>query len=261
MFEECRQKVKLLRSGKRAHGADSRIFFPGTVVDRVVRDWLLESPGDLGRMPTMVEAIMEREEELLISNENRVVKWKDSKDKAQVLADCAEAVTRIEPALMKYVVPYEYMVDYRFRTKLTVPVHGIPTELLLIGAMDILVRNPAADWWMVLDVKMTKDDGYWKKTQGQLSFYDLQVELEQGKPTIACALLQPMCKEQVKVVAMTEERRTELLSHIVTFATAMHDDNLPVTEKIKQCLYCDFKHACPKFAPVINAQGKKTLAF
>jgi CRISPR/Cas system-associated exonuclease Cas4 (RecB family) len=263
LFEECRQKVTLLRAGKRKSGADARVFFPGTVVDRVVRDWLLTKPGDsdLGQMPDMVDEIMEREERLLTEDEDRIVRWKDASDKAKVRADCVEAVTKIEPALVRYVLPYEYQVDYRFRTALDVPYHDEMVRILLIGAMDITVHNPVADWWMNLDVKMTRDNQYWKKTQGQLTFYDLQTELEHGKPTKATALLQPLCTQQVKPIPMTAQGRQEMLAHISTFVTAILDNDMPVTKKPSQCIYCDFKHACPKFAPVLDDRGKKTIAY
>lgn len=261
MFEECRQKVVLLKQGKRHKAADARVFFPGTVVDRVVRDWLQEGSGALGVMPDMVRGVMVREQELLATNENRVVRWKDANDKAEVEKDCIEAVTKIEPALVKYVLPYQYQVDRRFRIPLDIPYRGEKVRVLLIGAMDITVYNEAANWWANYDVKMTRDEGYWKKTQGQMAFYDLANELEHGQPTRASALLQPMCAKQIRVIPITADKRAQMLSHIVTFAQASLEGNMGFTSKPSICTYCDFKHACPKFKPVMNAQGKKTLSF
>lgn len=263
LYEECKQKAQLHRSGKRAKLADNRVFFGGTVVDRVVRDWLADSR-DLGEMPGMVADIMDREEGLIRDSADGILKWRDSEDRARVESDCKEAVKAIEPALVKYVLPYEYQVDYRFRTSLWVPNPIDPGEMMemfLIGAMDILVHNPLADWWAVFDVKMTRDDSYWKKTQGQMTFYDLQIELERGQPARAAALFQPLCTTQVKTIPMDEMRRMEMRSRIMTMVDSIIREDMPTTTNAKLCGYCDYKHACPKFTPVIRPDGKKTMSY
>lgn len=260
LFEECRQKVSLLRAGKRQHAANARVFFPGTVVDRVVRDWLTNG-AEPGAMPDMVSSVMVREKELLASDENRIVKWKDLDDEAAVREDCIQAVRNIEPALVKYVLPYEYQTDYRFRTPIDLPYQGGKVRALLIGAMDIVVHDPDAGWWANYDVKMTRDENYWKKTQGQMTFYDLASELEHGQPTRASALFQPMCEKQIKVIPTPAAKRQEMLAHIVQFSTAVLNEDMPMTLKRSDCVYCDFKHACPRFKPVLNASGKKTISF
>lgn len=259
-FDECRQKVKLLKSGKRAKLSDARMFFPGTVTDRVVRDWLTDHPGERGIMPEMVDSIMEREERLLREEEHRVVKWKDPGDKERVRLECIEAAKRMEPILFKYVLPHEYQVDWRFRTRLTIPIGGERIPILLIGAMDIRVHNPEHDWWAVFDVKHTSNNDYWKKTQGQMTFYDLVNLLETGQRTKATALFQPLCDKQVKTIPIDDARRVEMRSRIVTMAEAYLKDDLPFTDRKSQCTYCEFKHACPRFKPVIVG-GKKTIEF
>lgn len=262
LFDECRQKVRLLREGKRARGADARMFFPGTVTDRVVRDWLAEHPGERGLMVEMVDDIMVREEQLLRKDENRIVKWKDAQDKENVRAECRRAAELIEPILFKYVLPHKYEVDRRFKTPLTIPIFGEPTKIALIGALDIRVYNEERDWWAIFDVKHTKDDGYWRKTQGQMTFYDIFNMADTGQHAKALALFQPLCKAPVKPIPVDDDRRSEMLARIITMAEAITSQDLGVTQKRKsECVYCDFKHACSRFKPVVAPDGRKTIAY
>lgn len=261
-YETCKQRVKLRREGRRAKLTDQRIFFPGTVTDRVVRAWLEESPGDLGRMPDMVSAIIDREEAVIREDEGGVMKWKSRDDRAKVLADCQEAVTKIEPSLMKYVVPFKYECDYRFRTKMRVPdPRGGFIEILLIGAMDILVHRLDKDRWAVFDVKHTRDNSYWRKTQGQLTFYDLDIELEYGQPTVITGLLQPLANPRVKPIKLDANLRAQMLQRITAMVRDIVLEELPPRTDNKHCGFCDVRHACAKFTPVINAKGKSTIAF
>lgn len=260
--EECKQRGKLQRQGKRNTIDNQRVFFPGTVTDRVVRDWLLNNPEqNMGAMPDMVESIVTREKDI-IAEEGGAMVWKDRSDRAQVIKDCREAVEKIEPSLVKYVLPFEYQVDFRFKAPVTVPNARTKQQeaIVLIGAMDILVKDNNGRF-AVWDVKHTRDDGYWRKTSGQLSFYDLAVKIMFGSGTSITGLLQPLCKLPVKPVTLDINSRTQLMTRVVRMANDIWADNLPPRTDNSYCGFCNVKHACTKFQPVLRADGSKRIAF
>lgn len=236
---------------------NQRVFFPGTVTDRVVRDWLLNDPeNNPGLMPSMVEAIISREAEL-IENEGKRLIWKDKGDKDFVTRECIKAVTLIEPALNKYVLPFNYDVDVRFKAALTAPhPNGETATIMLNGAMDILVQD-SENRFAIWDVKHTVDDNYWKKTRGQLSFYDLCVWIMQGQPSVMAGLLQPLCKEPVKPLPITEQDRSSLMQHVLSMANDVWKENFEPTSDASQCTFCEVKHACSKFQPVKSGTTRK----
>lgn len=258
--EECKQKGHLQRLGKRSNLENTRNFFPGTVTDRVVRDWLRDDPNNNpGMMAEMVSEYIDREKKT-IAEEGGVMLWKDSRDRADVEKACREAVTKIEPALMKFVVPYEYQPDFKFTAPVTVPhPDGGMETIHLIGYMDIIVRDDKGRWW-VWDVKHTKDDAYWRKTVGQLSFYDLAVELMFGQPTVRTGLLQPLCKKPVLPYDVTPDKRSQLMQRVVGMANDIWTGEVEPRIDNKLCNYCPVKHACPKFQPVV-IDGKRRMAF
>ncbi len=262
--EECKQRGKLSRAGNRSVLADQRVYFPGTVTDRVVRKWLENSPADnLGAMPGMVREIMDREEAAVKEDAKQgVIRWKSQEDREKVVAECIEAVMLIEPTLVRHVLPHEYECDYNFSTPLKVPdPRGGMIEILLIGKMDILVHNPNTDVWAIFDVKHTRDNSYWRKTAPQLTFYDLDVELEYGKPAVAAALFQPLATPMVKPIDIDENMRAQMLQRVTGMVRDIVLDELPPRADMTFCGRCDYKHACVKFAPVVNAKGQKTIAF
>lgn len=202
--EECKQKGYLSRTGKGATLDNKRNFLPGTVTDRVVRSWLEDDPAaNQGVMPDMVADMLDAGWKKILTMpdgtpEKGIVRWRDPGDQAKVKAECIEAVTKIEPLLMQYVVPFEYQPDFRFDAPLLLEhPDGGYEQVLLIGYMDILVRDNQGRW-MVWDVKHTKDEGYWRKTVGQLGFYDFAIELLFGSPTLRTGLMQPLCKSVIK---------------------------------------------------------------
>lgn len=256
--EVCKQRSFLKRGKHLAPAANQRVFFPGTVTDRVTRDWLTHDPSP-GRMPGMVEAIMDREWQQ-IRDDGGAIAWKTPADRAQVLADCREAVTKIEPVLLKLVVPYDYDADVSFSIPVRLP-HpaGGAEEILLIGFMDIMVHDDQGRFW-IWDVKHTRDNGYWRKVEGQLTFYDLACFLMNGQGTERVGLLQPLCDVPVKPFAVSLEARTQMLARIAGMA---HDiwveDHTPRSDSV-ECGFCDYKHACSKFTPIVIG-GKHRVAF
>lgn len=259
--EECKQKGSLQRGGHRLKIDNQRNFFPGTVTDRVVRDWLMNDPEhNQGIMPDMVTSIVDREIKL-ISENGEAMLWKDTKDRERVEADCREAVTKIEPALNKLVVPFEYQPDFKFNAPVVIPhPDGGMEQVILIGYMDIIVRDDHGRWW-VWDVKHTKDGSYWRKTVGQLSFYDLATEVMFGQPTVRTGLLQPLCKQEVLPYEVTAEKRSQLMQRVVGMAHDIWNGDVQPRIDNKQCTYCPVKHACSKFTPVVGSDGKKRISF
>lgn len=260
---ECKQRSHLARTHKLALIDNKRNFLPGSVTDRVVRNWLNDDPEHhLGEMPDMVDAVIESEKEELVSKGEGVVRWRDRGDREMVKASCIEAVKRIEPDLMKYVVPFDYQPDFHFEAPLVMK-HPRDQDGLIIlnGYMDILVRDDKDRWW-VWDVKHTKDDSYWRKTVGQLGFYDLAVELQFGKPTAQTGLLQPLCKRRVLPYRPSPESRGQLLASINAMAMDIWTDvRTPIEGKAGECTWCPAKHACSKFKPVLDSKGRKRVSF
>jgi hypothetical protein len=262
--EECKQKGFLQRTGKKATLNDTRVFFPGTVTDRVVRDWLANTdihPSDnLGAMPGMVSEIMDRERELINEGDSGVMVWKNKGDRAEVEKQCIEAVTKIEPALLKFVVPYEYMADFRFKAPLRLPHPAGGTELVVLnGYMDIIVKDDKGRFW-VWDVKHTRDSSYWKKTAGQIGFYDLAVEIMFGQPTIRSGLLQPLALPIVKPIPTDADARSVTMSRIASMATDVWMGNKEPRRDNKECGFCQVKHACSKWQPT-KSGDRRTLTF
>lgn len=257
--EACKQRGHLTRSGKRATLADQRIFFPGTVTDRVVRDWLYDEPEkNPGLMPSMVEEIMEREFQTVLEEGGRVF-WKSTNDKQQVLRDCIEAVTKIEPILVEKVLPFEYQVDFRFRAPLMLPSPWGMEMVILNGAMDILVRNDQG-LFGVHDVKHTRNKDYWRKTVGQLTFYDYAIWALFGTDTFETGLIQPLCEQPVIPYEVTDNLRSQLQQRVVSMANDVWREDFTPTTNRSECGQCDTKHACSKFAPVVSKDGKKRLS-
>lgn len=254
---ECKQKGMLQRGGYRAKMENQRVFFPGTVTDRVVRDWLLQEPEkNPGLMPEMVESIMKREADLIEEGNGKLI-WKDKGDMDAVLRECIEAVTKIEPSLNQMVLPYEYDVDFRFKAPLMAP-HplGGTQKILLNGAMDIIVRDSqkrVAVW----DVKHTRNNDYWKKTRGQLSFYDLASMIMFGQHTFAVGLLQPLCDQRVKPFQLDAQDRSSLMQHVLGMANDVWKEDFEPTTDPNECYFCNVKHACSKFKPVNAGTDRK----
>lgn len=257
--ESCKQRGHLSRSGKRATLSDQRIFFPGTVTDRVVRDWLSDEPEkNLGAMPAMVESILEREFQSVVEEGGRVF-WKSTSDKDQVLKDCIEAVTKIEPLLIQKVLPYEYDVDFRFRAPMMLPAPWGMEMVILNGAMDIIIRNDQG-LYGVEDVKQTRNKDYWRKTIAQLTFYDIAIGAMFNSDTFETGLLQPLCEQTYVPYTVTDILRAQMLQRVTAMANDIwRSDFTPTTDR-SQCSMCDTKHACSRFTPIKSKDGKKRLS-
>jgi len=244
--EECRMRGKLLKAGKKNPQQDIRGYFPGTVVDRAMRYWLDDPDLPDGGMLASVDQIMADEEQKAKIDGDGVVRWRNKNDRLEVAQFCRELVIRLEPILRELVTPFDYQPAMRFRTPVTIPyLDGTPTEVNLTGEMDVLVR--AEGQWGVWDLKGTKDDSYWRKTLGQLTFYDVATNALFGQHSARAGLIQPMCKERVKEVSITDEDRRVLMSRVVRMAHDLWKENYTLAADPAGCFRCPVKHACPKF--------------
>lgn len=257
--DECKQKRYLTVQGTRKEARDQRLFLPGNVTDRVVRAWLKNDPKNhIGEMPGMVSATLDSIRDEILEKGERVAWKRDVDDRKKIEADCIEAVTNIEPTLLQHVVPFEYEADFRFDAPLLLP-RGQGKELIyLIGYMDIIVRNDDGQI-RVFDVKHTRDTSYWRKTVGQLTFYDLASQLLFKTKTSETALLQPLCAKRVYPYVVTDDLRAQMYQRIVRVANDIwNNDNTPNVSN-EFCGQCEVRNACPKFAPVLK-DGKKRVS-
>lgn len=266
--ESCKQQGFLTRTGKKAALTDQRVFFAGNVTDRTVRQWLENSPEkNPGAMPDMVAQILDDQERYIIEGDPEkkvppgVIRWKSDTDREEVRAECIKAVTKIEPLLQKYVVPFEHKADYAFEAPLQLRhPDGSLVTISLIGYMDIIVRDDKGRFW-VWDVKHTKNAQYWRKTLAQLGFYDLAVELIYGQPMVAGGLMQPLIGRSIVPYQPTEESRTQLRQRVNAMARDIWvDDKTPRADNTECNVYrCPVMHACEKFKPIVQEDGSRRI--
>lgn len=260
--EECKQKGHLYRSGKRADLANNRVFFPGTVVDRVMRDWLMNDPEDnLGRMPEMIASIMEREEAAIKDSGGKMT-WKDSEDRKAVTELCTTAAKKLEPHLIDLVLPKLYQPAMRFQAPLWITaLDGSMERIVLRGEFDLLLQDPDTEEFEVWDLKITKDDNYWRKTIGQLTFYDISVFLMTGQYPRRNGLIQPLCKREILPYTPTSLDRMQMMQRIQSFAESQWREDFTPRKDNSICNFCDVKHACSKFKPVNVGKGRQMNLF
>lgn len=252
--EECRHKAMLLRSGKKNPAQNIRAYFHGTVVDRVMRYWLdLDSP-QKGEMAQMVRDVVDQEELEAINSGDGVVRWRNGTDKEDMIAWCQELVTKLEDSLYRLVIPYEYEVAKRYRVPVRISwLDGSPTWINLAGEIDLLVRGNDG-LFRIWDLKGTADNSYWRKTLGQLIFYDLSVKAMFGSNAVKCGLIQPMCREQVLEFSFTDQDRREMWSRVMRMASDIWTKDFEPKEESSGCSFCAVRHACSRFT--INPAAK-----
>ncbi len=245
---ECNRRSYLLRQGKSSPAKNVRDYFPGMVVDRLMRDWLDDPLRRPGQMRAGVTAMITRLQNVAAQEEDGVVRWRNPADRAEVVQFCADLVGRLEPILDEHIVPFPHEQAVRFKQPLVVPyLDGRPARIHLTGELDLLVRRP--DGWVVWDLKGTRDNSYWRKVLGQLIFYDLYVSLAKGQRTARVGLIQPMCDQPVVDFEVSDDMRNTLLSRIASMALDVWRDAKDCTTTIGHCTRCVVKHARPKFGP------------
>lgn len=244
-FEECHQKSYLIREGKRAKVSNIRNFWPGTIVDQVMRVWL-DFPSNSVR-PNMVDLVAEAMDRSQAEEKEKgnIVRFRNAEDRADVQKFCTELVTRLEPILARHVLPFPHECGKWFKIPLSIPdQNGQAREILLTGEMDLIVDNTGPVIW---DLKGTADNQYWRKVVAQLTFYDLAVWISSGVKTRHVGLIQPMCDERVLAMQVTDADRSDLMQRIQRYAHGVWAGERTCTDDTSICHWCDVRHACSRF--------------
>lgn len=244
-FELCKQKGWLMSQRKASPIKDSRNFFHGTVSDRIMRTWL-DDPQP-GIMPSLVDEYMDKTEKESQEKGDGYVKWRHTSDRKDVRDFCVELTSRLEPILYELVVPFDYEPAKRFKIPMTLPgLDGEPTDIVIVGEFDLLVRDDDKKFH-VWDLKATADNNYWKKTLGQLVFYDLAVMALMGESPIKSGLIQPMCDQRVVEFSFTDEDRRAMLARIMAMMRSVWSGYHPPKADVAGCSWCPVKHACERY--------------
>ncbi len=246
VWEECREKSFLQREGKRSKVTNIRNFWPGTVVDQIMRVWL-EAPANSVRpdMVDLVAEVMDRSE-VEEKADGNIVRFRDAADREQIRTFCTELVRRLQPILTEHVLPYPHEHGKWFKVPMSIPDRdGRPREILLTGEMDLLVHNNGPVVW---DLKGTADDQYWRKVVAQLTFYDLAIWASTGQKTRFVGLIQPMCTERMLAFEVTDDARRDLMVRVQRFAHDVWANERGCTDDTSKCHWCDVKHACTRFS-------------
>jgi hypothetical protein len=241
LHDECPAKGALMRSSK-SPVANIRDFFHGNVVDLAMRRWLQMADPPAGWMLAHVDELFHESIETARETGDGVVKWRSATDRAEVMEFCRELVTRLEPILQRYALPFTWYPARRF----SVPVTVNGREVVLIGEMDLMVedRDGLIAVW---DLKATRDNSYYRKVLGQLAFYSLAVAAMTGKFPVMTGLIQPMCDQQVLPVEITEQAKREMAARIERTVADIWASRLAPKADDKGCDWCAVKAACPKF--------------
>jgi PD-(D/E)XK nuclease superfamily protein len=241
--ELCKQKAHLIGQGLSVPGKDVRNFLAGNIVDSVQKAWL-DNP--VGQMVDLVDEHMEKS--IAKSEEKGTIKWRNKNDKRNINVTCKTATVSLQPILESRVLPYDYEPAKWFTVpvKIKNPITGQVEEIILRGEFDLLVREKDGKF-VVWDLKTTADNDYWKKTMGQLVFYDLVVYSLFGEFPKKCGLIQPLCDEQVKEFFFDNSHRAEMWGRINSMMRDVWDGNFAPKEDNVGCSFCEVAHGCSKF--------------
>jgi PD-(D/E)XK nuclease superfamily len=245
--EICAHRAMLVRRRVKNPAADVRNFFHGIVVDRVMRDWLYLDNPESTNMHNMVESYFDLCRNELQEEKAGVVRWRSTGDKQKLLSYCQQLVTRLQPMLVKWILPYEYSPAHKFEIPIKIPYLDNSTAvILLIGEIDILVRE-APGVWQIYELKSTSDSNYYRKMLGQGIFYDLSVLANFRTPAEGVTFLQPMVDDAYRQqITITAEQRQTMMARIVAVA---HDRWRGFDEPKPDaagCSQCPVRFACKK---------------
>jgi hypothetical protein len=247
LHDECPAKGDLMRRHK-SPVQDIRSFFHGNVVDLAMRRWLDMEEPPAGWMLAQVDALFEEAEVIARETGDGIVRWKNLEDKAATLEFCRELVTRLEPILVKYALPFEWEPAKRFQVPVRIQdLGGHWREITLVGEMDLLVRDSEGRL-AVWDLKATRDNGYYKKVLGQLAFYAIACKAMYGQLPAMTGLFQPMCDQQVLPVTVDADAVAQMASRITKAARDILAGHVAPKAGNDGCAYCAVQHACPKFS-------------
>lgn len=241
--ELCRQKQYLISQGLGTPGKDVRNFLAGNVVDAIQKAWL-DNP--VGPMVDLLDEHFEKS--IAKAEEKDTITWRSKNDKRNIYNNCKTATLALEPILRARVLPYEYEPAKWFSVavKIKNPKTQQVEEIILRGEFDLLVRE-ADGRFVVWDLKTTADNDYWKKTLGQLVFYDLVIMAMFGQYPKKTGLIQPLCDEQVKEFYFDDSYRAEMWGRINSMMRDVWDGNFEPKEDNTGCSFCEVVNSCAKF--------------
>jgi hypothetical protein len=241
--ELCKQKQHLVSEGFGVKGRDVRNFLAGNVVDSIQKAWL-DNP--VGSMSALVDEHFELS--IAKAQERDTIKWRSKNDKSTILLNCRKAVNSLEPILRARVLPFDYEPGKWFSVpvKLQNPKTNQVEEIILRGEFDLLVRDNF-NRFTIWDLKTTADNDYWKKSLGQLVFYDLVILSMYGEPSVKAGFIQPLCDEQVKEFYFDNAIRSEMWGRINMMMRDVWDGNFDPKADNAGCSFCEVAHACQKF--------------
>jgi hypothetical protein len=246
LHDECPAKGQLMRDHKTPY-KDIRSFFHGNVVDLLMRRWLDQEEPEPGWMLANVAVVFDEALGIARDTGDGYVKWKSATDRAEVLAFCTELVVRLEKILTVYALPFTWQPAVRFDVPVMVPdLRGDPREIRLVGEMDLLLTDNLQRT-AIYDLKATKDDNYYQKVLGQLAFYAFAVRILTGSYPHSVGLIQPMCKQRVLPVEITETARREMAGRITRTAQDIWAGRTAPKKDDAGCSWCPVQGVCPKF--------------
>jgi hypothetical protein len=258
LHDECPAKGDLMRAHK-SPVQDIRSFFHGNVVDLAMRRWLAQDEPEPGWMLAQVDALFEESLEIARETGDGIVRWKSTNDRDETREFCRELVTRLEPILAKYAIPFEWTPAVRFSVPIKIQdLGGHWREIILVGEMDLMVRD-CEGRYAVWDLKATRDNAYYKKVLGQLAFYAIAVKAMHGKFPALTGLIQPMCDQRVLPVTVDQDAVAQMAGRITKTARDILAGHVAPKADNTGCAYCPVKHACPKFRS-LGKPGRISLA-
>lgn len=249
LHDECPAKGALMR----AHQSplrNIRSWFHGTVCDTAMRRWLDMDDPPPGWLAANIDAIFDECLKSTKETGDGIVRWRTPTDRDETREFCRELVARLDPLLARYVLPFTWWPAQRFTTPVAVQgrAPGTMRSVLLVGEMDLLLQDSEGRW-IILDLKATRDNHYYRKVLGQLAFYSLALQSWKGSLPYLTGLIQPMCDQQMLPVQVTEQARREMMGRIERVAHDIWSGNLAPKASDGGCNFCEVQHACPKFAP------------
>lgn len=263
-FDECPAKADLISRKMKSPLMDARNFFHGNVCDLAMRRYLsLPDPmSELGWMAAQVDAIFDESLQIATDTGDGIVKWKSPTDAAETREFCREAVTRLEPLLVKYCLPFDWKPAWRFKVPLKVHYGREVRQITIVGEIDLLVFDGTGRVW-IWDLKATKNNEYYRKVLGQLAFYAIAVKASEaeklGRWPVRAGLLQPMCDTpdlMFDIMADSGQAIREMAGRIERVAGDIWAGRLDPKPN-DRCGWCEVRAACPVFG--IPADGKALL--
>lgn len=235
------------------------MFLPGTVGDRCMRRVLESDNPEPGDLVEVVDDVM-REYTYGDSAEGPI-KWRSQDDYALVVNLVKRGMRSLEPLLFEHVIPFPYHPEWRFTAYISIPyLDGSPTSIKLVGGADILVKPGSFTLW---DLKMTENPDYWKKTLGQLTFYDIGIAAVLGEHPEFHGFLTPLIEEMpIKKVSVTDHERAVMMSRIIRMAHGLWNAEFDPKEDNAGCTTCEGYHACDKFKlNITEMRGRQVALF